>query len=759
MESTSKKTAARVMSFGWLAVAALVMTSLGVERALSAEAPAGEIDALLKGVNAVAAPGVPGTVCVFGEQAYGVVDGPAGGGGKKKQALRVAVVGAAKVGKGHVLAFGHDGYLKPAALKEGDTLALLVNAVKLCGKEKPRAGAVGMRGIVAALKEKGIEAEDISLNKWIDALQVGKLDAILLPSNSPANDTEAAALRKFVEGGGVAVLAATGWGWNMNHDGKAIAEDFPPNRMLIGMGLLFATGLSGADTATKEITITKPVPAMLHVGKAVDLLGASAGKGAGAAAGKNVAADDLAQATATVLAASGDLPATAAPMKKLHELTAAPGLAMPTLAKPLKQADGLARVALVMGIRNMAGLAPDKITASPAAANFPGAVPADAPRVEKTIAIDTRTPRWHSTGLYAAPGQAIGVSVPEAAAGKKLRVRIGAHTDKTYHLAAWHRPPEISRAFAIEKTATAAANAFGGMIYIEVPGNCDLGTIDVKISNAVEAPLFILGKTSVEEWRNRIRGRPAPWAEVGTDKLIITLRSDAIRKLDDPTPILQHWNKVLDADATLAGWPLERKSPERMVSDADISAGYMHSGYPIMTGLDVTDAFVDMPKLLSLNSSWGFYHELGHNHQSGDWTFDGTTEVTVNLFSMYVLETVCGHTKEESTSRALKDSAKIKKYLAAPNFETWKADPFLALAMYAQMRNEFGWEPYKKVFAEYRALSADQHPKGEMEKHDQWMVRMSKATGKNLGPFFQAWGIPTSEVARKSVEGLGEWKF
>ena len=37
------------------------------------------------------------------------------------------------------------------------------------------------------------------------------------------------------------------------------------------------------------------------------------------------------------------------------------------------------------------------------------------------------------------------------------------------------------------------------------------------------------------------------------------------------------------------------------------------------------------------------------------------------------------------------------------------------------------------------------------------MIRMSRATGKNLGPFFEAWGVPTSEQARKSVADLPGW--
>ena len=33
----------------------------------------------------------------------------------------------------------------------------------------------------------------------------------------------------------------------------------------------------------------------------------------------------------------------------------------------------------------------------------------------------------------------------------------------------------------------------------------------------------------------------------------------------------------------------------------------------------------------------------------------------------------------------------------------------------------------------------------------------SRAAGKNLGPFFEAWGVPTSAGARDSVKDLTAW--
>ncbi len=99
---------------------------------------------------------------------------------------------------------------------------------------------------------------------------------------------------------------------------------------------------------------------------------------------------------------------------------------------------------------------------------------------------------------------------------------------------------------------------------------------------------------------------------------------------------------------------------------------------------------------------------MGHNHQSGDWTFEGTGEVTVNLFTMYVLEQVSGITTEGHPALNLAERAgRDKAHLdAGAPFDKWKSNPFLALDMYIQLKDAFGWDAYKQVFAEYRGLCA-----------------------------------------------------
>jgi len=413
----------------------------------------------------------------------------------------------------------------------------------------------------------------------------------------------------------------------------------------------------------------------------------------------------------------------------------------------------------------------EQVKAHPAADAFPGPVPEDAKKVRRKIKINTSAPGWHlgstrsrywhSTGLYAAPGKLITVSTAEEVTEKGLYVRIGAHNDRLWRKTSWARAPEICRSFEITQAETKAANAFGGLVYIEVPSDLKIGQITVTIEGAVAAPYYVSGKTDTEKWRKTIREHPAPWGELAGRKVIFTLPSNVLRTVDEPEDLMNFWDGVMDRYAELLGRDPQRRRIERFVPDVQISAGYMHSGYPLMTMMDITTTMVDKERIISNRHGgvWGLFHEIGHNHQNRDWTFRGTVEVTVNLFSLYIMDKVCdvpdkGH--PSITRRARKRNT--ERYFAdGCDFEKWKRDPFLALCMYIQLQEAFGWEPFTKVFKEYRTLTEEQRPRSEDDKRDQWMVRFSRAVGKNLGPFFESWAVPTTEKARASIADLPVW--
>ncbi len=100
-------------------------------------------------------------------------------------------------------------------------------------------------------------------------------------------------------------------------------------------------------------------------------------------------------------------------------------------------------------------------------------------------------------------------------------------------------------------------------------------------------------------------------------------------------------------------------------------------------------------------------------------------------------------------------SKKIKK--SANKWQDWKSSPFLALTTYIQLIQEFGWESWRTYLYSFADDKFGPTPKGDDERRDQFLIRYSKITNKNLGPFFDAWGIPVSSSAKAEVSKLDAW--
>ncbi len=720
----------------WVCVIAASSVCFGAEP--KREAAIGE---LLLDVQTIGKPGVPGPLMVLDDKAFPLVTGTSGSG------TRHAVVAGGWVGRGRAVAFGHTGYFSEDTLATGQTGRLVLNAVRwVAGKdEQPRVVVWRAKGLAAFLRSGGLSVEETRGTDWEKSL--AEADVICLGSGKLGTDEDLKHIRRFLRRGGGLLAAQLGWGWKQLNPGRDLATDHPGNRLLASVGLGWTDGyLDHIETVLTPLDVEALMAC--HAGEAVKRLDAhQTGE-------KRLPVEALAQISEILASAVRALPPRDRMLRpRLKRLTKkVKGKAAPTEKTPARAEDAVVRLALVLRHLDDAKLTPSKIKAAADADVFPGAVPRGAKRTKRKIAVDLAVPGWASTGLYAAPGEIVTVTLSDGGEGKGLFARIGCHTDRLWDKPSWKRHPEISRRFALTRPRTSIANSHGGLIYVEVPSGRE-GSAQVAIGKAVRAPRFVHGKTSVDKWRKEIRAYPAPWAELISSKVILTVPSASIRELDDPEALMAFWDGVLDCYSDLGMRPLSTR-PQRIVPDVQISAGYMHAGYPIMTHMDVAEK---LTRVEDLPGSWGLWHELGHNHQQPDWTFTGTGEVTCNLFTLYVEERLTGTLP--SRYPKLKDLAdKAKKHIeAGAPFDAWKRDPFLALWMYVQLQDAFGWGPFQQVFEEYRDLPRDEHPKTDDEKRDQWLVRMSKATDRDLGPFFQRWGVPTSEEARRQVADLREW--
>jgi len=703
---------------------------------------------LLEGVTAIPKIGVPGPVAIYGQFAFPVI--AAGADGK----AQIALCAAAGYGRGRAVIFGHTGYIE-AGNMNADLGKLIENAARWCaagaGRQKPQVG-VRSGGLEAFLDKRGFLTKKFS--GAINKQSLKEFDVVILNAQGLTDEAGAQALQDYVKNGGGLIASVTGWAFSQTSGGLTLNDDLAANSALRPAGLGW-TDMSFPSDPLRSFEAKPDLPVMMNASEAV--LALRRMKDGGVAPRP----DDLNQGLNAIQVALSMQPTGRAPLA--DAVMSALGRTedvVPTPQEPLKQSERPGeRLRLSMETRLLKMAAGADVKAHPAAEHFPGKVPADAKRVTGNVEIDPSIPAWHSTGLYAAAGEKITVTVPAAIAGKGFAVRIGCHTDTLYHLESWSRAPDISRSVSLREPVTVVASAFGGLVYIEVPGRESAGPrFCVTLAGAVEAPYFVLGKTDDKAWNEIIKKRPAPWAELACDKLVLACPTEVAQRIANPTQLMEFWKRVVEDQDEISNQAAERRRPERMVADVQISAGYMHSGYPIMVPVSAAPEMVTYSKIKF--PGWGFYHELGHNHQRGDFTFDGTGEVTNNVLALHNFEAVLGKDKvigHEGVSPASQKRHIEEIKRAGDKFATWKNSPFLALTTYIQLVDGFGWDAWKRYLHSFSDPGFGPPPKSDEEKRDQFLVRYSKIVGRNLNPFFEFWGIPVSSGAKSEVARFEPW--
>ncbi|XP_058537249.1 TRPM8 channel-associated factor 3-like [Ochotona princeps] len=382
------------------------------------------------------------------------------------------------------------------------------------------------------------------------------------------------------------------------------------------------------------------------------------------------------------------------------------------------------------------------------------------PATEYTISIEINTDNrdsWVSTGLYLPEGQVATVTLPKEAVTAQLKMLIGCHTDDISKLNTQKRAPKVTREYNLDKTNTSISWSWGGLLYILVPQTYNLCTVLVTISGAMPAPYFKLGKTSQEEWKRSLQGNPAPWGELATDNIILTVPTENLKAVKNPNSLLQLWDEIMQAAATLGAEPFPYRRPERIVTDVQLQFGVIRTGYPILAQVDLMSELID-EKTIRSSGSWNVFHILGHRQQRPGWQFPPhNTESNCNLWNVYLHEEVLDIPRARAHPNLTPElrQERIRKHMdvGAP-LRLWNS--WTALETYLQLQEGFGWEPFTQLFAHYQMLS--NYPKDNTGRMNLWMKKFSEIVQKNLVPFFYAWGWPIQKEVADSLASLPEWE-
>ena len=81
------------------------------------------------------------------------------------------------------------------------------------------------------------------------------------------------------------------------------------------------------------------------------------------------------------------------------------------------------------------------------------------------------------------PGTVVTVTLPSSVMSTGTpTIHIGGWSDWLYKKTTWKRLPEMLRKFTVKSETTIIASAYGGLIYVTLPKNLNLGVISVTVT-------------------------------------------------------------------------------------------------------------------------------------------------------------------------------------------------------------------------------------------------------------------------------------
>ncbi len=663
------------------------------------------------------------------------------------------IISAGHSGKGRVVGYGHEGFVAKQGGSNETTMSL--NAIKwACGGTSK---TIGVQSDYSHFEDElTVEGYNVISNAWPDDLS--SFDCFIGDFWNSYSNTENNNLESFILSGKGAIFGGHAWYWSYSN--SDVAHNYPGNKVMNTTGLFVS---SSSGSVSLDLT-GNPPSANFRLHTALTSVESHL-------AGQTLSVYEKGIAASTVERAVDNLPLDFdfvwAPVRKM---TNESGWIMisPSNTFSLANADPIERLNLKIQDRLLLLLPIDQIPYHPSTKDFPGDVPANASRVSRTVEINgtfaglpssfgysgARSAGRMSTGLYAAAGEVLNVTFPNNIVGTGVDILIGAHTDNLWGKDTLSRHPIIYRTFSATSTAIQVGCAFGGTIYIRIPAGSTLGSFNVSIDNAVLAPYWVQGETDQNLWNSTIRDYPAPWAEVESEFFILSVPSADLRTLDTPDLTMDFWDQALSMEHNLSGftpWP----RVERATFDVQISAGWMHSGYPFMAHTASSQGVLNSSQMWS-QGDWGMFHELGHNHQWMASTLPGNTETTCNLYSVRLMEDLVGldmgqgHGAMSDSSRKSRTETYFQNGAQISSWSVWTA-----LETFVQIKEEFGWGPVTAALTEYYTMADS--PSGDDEEFNRWVIELSLQTGYNLAPYHEAWGFPLSQETKDDLLHLPVW--
>ncbi|MEG6184475.1 M60 family metallopeptidase [Enterobacter sichuanensis] len=283
-------------------------------------------------------------------------------------------------------------------------------------------------------------------------------------------------------------------------------------------------------------------------------------------------------------------------------------------------------------------------------------------------------------------------------------------------------------------------------------------SVDI-VSGGTYHPLFIFGLNSKAEWSSQAQATTPSGYHFMFDGRVRYVANHEIAKKTANNNILQTLRQSLLRTITFdkldgldgSDW---LNQPSRGLLFATYQSCCWANGGQGLTGIGFNKTIPETP-------TWGDWHEYGHHFQMG-WSWNGLTEITVNLYSLAACYTTLGETdvKNCHTNSGLSgftwDQQAVGTLLnSGQSWDFNNENQFRRATFFAELMTSWP-ELYPTLGKAYRKVNQDNPAlvNTSQKKIDWFTLNASKIAGVNLHHYFQQWNIPLSAEASMALDAL-----
>ena len=413
---------------------------------------------------------------------------------------------------------------------------------------------------------------------------------------------------------------------------------------------------------------------------------------------------------------------------------------------------------------------------------YPGKVAESAVRTTVTVTLNTAVPFWHTTGLYAAPGEKITIKVPSSVIGKGYKLIIGGDTYIPSPQDDWYRPPSVSVSKEITSPTTEFTSPYGGLIYIVIPYNqngVNLYTPPPAAYHTV--PLFTPkkdkftfegvirigvyanfgskeGNSNPQDFLDKVKEIGVPFYEIKSSRIILELPSKDIADNQSPDAILMFWEQFLDTCNMAVGLGRDFIAPFPLLIISDSLATFLppKKVYPLFWPDRVADLLYTT--YVAEKSIPFMANHISRIYTGKFSKIIDDTKVANLLFLMYVSK-IASNRDRFSLHKNLtrKMGEKYTRQILASKDRIRSSVTFGRVIPYTMLVDEFGWDPLISLIDYFNKLPDKKWPKTREEINFEMVRFLSERTNKNLFPFFQIWGVKMKGRSSREIWKKTAW--